>query len=125
MTWRRDEFPARRTRCCTCWTRRPGKSSGRVATKSSRGTTGAASRWRTGGCTSPRSTITSIPMASRGSARLLLCQALLVWLASAQAADTEWRHKLLVDWGGLTHYGSENTELPKPKPGEDRVVFIG
>jgi lysophospholipase L1-like esterase len=29
-----------------------------------------------------------------------------------------------MDWGGLTHYGSENAEL-RLKPGEDRVVFLG
>jgi lysophospholipase L1-like esterase len=34
------------------------------------------------------------------------------------------RH-LLVDWAGLIRYGSENTELPKLAPGEDRVVFLG
>src|SRR5262245_21264588 len=34
------------------------------------------------------------------------------------------RH-LLVDWAGLTRYGSENTELPPPGAGEDRVVFLG
>jgi lysophospholipase L1-like esterase len=33
--------------------------------------------------------------------------------------------KLLTDWGGLTRYGSENTELPPPKPTENRVVFLG
>jgi lysophospholipase L1-like esterase len=43
---------------------------------------------------------------------------LLVGTASAQ-------HKLLTDFGGLTRYGSENTELPKPKPGENRVIFLG
>jgi lysophospholipase L1-like esterase len=34
------------------------------------------------------------------------------------------RH-LLVDWAGLTRYGSENTELPPPSSAEDRVVFLG
>jgi lysophospholipase L1-like esterase len=34
------------------------------------------------------------------------------------------RH-LLIDWGGLTRYGSENTEIRPPAPGEDRVVFLG
>jgi lysophospholipase L1-like esterase len=43
---------------------------------------------------------------------------LLVGTAYAQ-------HKLLTDFGGLTRYGSENTELPKPKPGENRVIFLG
>ncbi len=32
---------------------------------------------------------------------------------------------LLWDWAGLIHYGSENTELPRPKAGELRVVFLG
>src|SRR5215472_4241086 len=47
----------------------------------------------------------------------------------AQTADTERliaaQRKLLSDWGGLTRYGSENTEVPPPKPGENRVVFLG
>jgi lysophospholipase L1-like esterase len=34
------------------------------------------------------------------------------------------RHRLM-DWAGLTRYGSENTELPSPQPGENRVVFLG
>ena len=29
------------------------------------------------------------------------------------------------DWAGLNRYGSENTELPPLKPGEERVVFLG
>jgi lysophospholipase L1-like esterase len=32
--------------------------------------------------------------------------------------------RVLMDYGGLTRYGSENAEL-KLKPGEDRVVFLG
>jgi lysophospholipase L1-like esterase len=35
------------------------------------------------------------------------------------------QRKILTDWAGLTHYGSEDTEIPPPKPGENRVVFIG
>jgi lysophospholipase L1-like esterase len=31
----------------------------------------------------------------------------------------------LMDWGGLTRYGSEDAEIRPPKPGENRVVFIG
>ncbi|MCI0388535.1 MAG: SGNH/GDSL hydrolase family protein [Acidobacteria bacterium] len=34
------------------------------------------------------------------------------------------RH-LLTDWAGLIRYGSENTELPAPVSGQDRVVFLG
>ena len=33
--------------------------------------------------------------------------------------------RMLSDYGGLTRYGSENTELPKPRAGESRVVFFG
>jgi lysophospholipase L1-like esterase len=35
------------------------------------------------------------------------------------------QRRLLTDWAGLIRYGSENAELPAPKPGEDRVVFLG
>ena len=35
------------------------------------------------------------------------------------------QHHLMVDWGGLTHYGSDNSELKPPAPGENRVVFLG
>ena len=37
----------------------------------------------------------------------------------------ESQRKLLRDWAGLTRYGSENTEVRPPAPGERRVVFIG
>src|SRR5262245_65369084 len=37
----------------------------------------------------------------------------------------EAQRRLLTDWAGLIRYGSENTELPRPAPGEDRVVFLG
>ena len=35
------------------------------------------------------------------------------------------QRNLLWDWAGLIRYGSENTELPKPKTDETRVVFLG
>src|SRR5687767_1941208 len=35
------------------------------------------------------------------------------------------QRRQLNDWGGLIRYGSENTEIPKPVPGEERVVFLG
>jgi acyl-CoA thioesterase I len=56
------------------------------------------------------------------------------WLCSvaviAQVPDaTEQQlaayRRLLSDWAGLTRYGSENSEVPAPKPGESRVVFFG
>ncbi len=37
----------------------------------------------------------------------------------------EAQRRLLSDWAGLIHYGSENTELPRPARTEDRVVFLG
>src|SRR5260370_35399536 len=48
----------------------------------------------------------------------------VVLSCSAFAQTSDCRH-LLTDWGGLTRYGSENTELRAPVPGENRVVFIG
>src|SRR5262245_39921565 len=33
--------------------------------------------------------------------------------------------RMLADWAGLNRYGSENTEIKPPAPGENRVVFIG
>jgi lysophospholipase L1-like esterase len=61
---------------------------------------------------------------------------LLAGTAFAQAEDSNPKveelerrivalRKLLTDWGGLTRYGSENTELPPLKPTENRVVFLG
>jgi len=48
---------------------------------------------------------------------------LLASSAGAQTADqSQAIHRLLADWGGLTRYGSENTEL---RPAKDRVVFLG
>jgi lysophospholipase L1-like esterase len=48
---------------------------------------------------------------------------LLSWSANAQT-ENPTRH-LLIDWASLTRYGSENAELRSPKPGENRVVFLG
>jgi lysophospholipase L1-like esterase len=60
----------------------------------------------------------------------MLCGVLLAGAArlGAQTADLEREveayRRVLMDWGGLTRYGSENAEL-RLKPGEDRVVFLG
>ncbi len=60
--------------------------------------------------------------------------AFLIALGSAQAQieritalerTVEAQRKLLHDWGGLTRYGSENTEIAPPRPGENRVIFLG
>ena len=65
---------------------------------------------------------------------ILLALACLGWTqtrpgcASTIAAledRVEAQRRLLTDWAGLIRYGSENTELPKPRPNEDRVVFLG
>jgi lysophospholipase L1-like esterase len=55
----------------------------------------------------------------------LLIAALLAGSMVLSAQDMRAIRMLLSDWGGLTRYGSENTELPDPKPGEPRVVFLG
>jgi lysophospholipase L1-like esterase len=49
---------------------------------------------------------------------LLLTSLLLGPVSGAQ-------DRLRSDWAGLTRYGSENTEIPPPAPGEERVVFLG
>jgi lysophospholipase L1-like esterase len=49
------------------------------------------------------------------------CASVVAALERRMAAQ---RH-LLTDWAGLIRYGSENTELRAPAPGEDRVVFLG
>jgi lysophospholipase L1-like esterase len=49
--------------------------------------------------------------------------------SSARIAELEQQVarylRLLGDWAGLTKYGSADAELGPPKPGEQRVVFIG
>ena len=49
---------------------------------------------------------------------------LLAGIVAAQAGDLSQTH-LLHDYGGLIRYGSEDAELGPPKPGENRVVFLG
>lgn len=55
----------------------------------------------------------------------LLIAVLLAGSTLLPAQDMRAIRMLLSDWGGLTRYGSENTELPALKPGEKRVVFLG
>ena len=51
---------------------------------------------------------------------------LLACLLLASSALAQSPHRdLLLDWAGLTVYGSENAEIRAPKPGQDRVVFLG
>jgi lysophospholipase L1-like esterase len=69
--------------------------------------------------------------------KVLLGLAVLSCLVSAQSPHDcasvtaaleqrlEAQRRLLTDWAGLIRYGSENAELPAPKPGVDRVVFLG
>jgi lysophospholipase L1-like esterase len=71
-----------------------------------------------------------------GAARLFLGIAIVLFPSFGQADDSaatvqalegrlaRQRH-LLIDWAGLTRYGSENAELRPPKQGESRVVFLG
>lgn len=44
---------------------------------------------------------------------------------SALEEQVTTQKNMLWDWAGLIRYGSENTELPKPKADESRVVFLG
>ena len=80
---------------------------------------------------------TSEPQASAwGPAGFLLALTIFVHPSTAQAPNPQQtiqalnrqvanQRRLLKDWGGLTRYGSENTEIPPPAPGEERVVFLG
>ncbi|PWT99328.1 MAG: hypothetical protein C5B51_27410 [Terriglobia bacterium] len=45
-------------------------------------------------------------------------------LRSLERQITGQNH-LIRDWGGLIRYGSDNSELPAPSKGEDRVIFFG
>ena len=44
---------------------------------------------------------------------------------SALEQRVEAQRRILVDWAGLTRYGSQNAETPKPKADEARVIFLG
>jgi lysophospholipase L1-like esterase len=67
--------------------------------------------------------------------RLLAGSMVMACCLTAQTADAQRadaieqklaaQRKLLVDWGGLIRYGSENAELRPPKPNEKRVIFFG
>lgn len=68
--------------------------------------------------------------------RMLVGLAILCCSAGAQTPDSRQtiealerqltaQRRLLNDWAGLTRYGSENTEIRPPAPGEERVVFLG
>src|SRR6266851_4558134 len=35
------------------------------------------------------------------------------------------QRRLKFDWAGLNVFGSEDSEIPPPRPGENRVVFLG
>lgn len=46
-------------------------------------------------------------------------------VATSLERQVDAQRRLLSDWGGLTRYGSENTELVRSAADADRVVFIG
>jgi lysophospholipase L1-like esterase len=66
-------------------------------------------------------------------AALIICPVLSAQDTQGDSADrirqlerqVKDQRRLLRDWAGLIHYGSDNSELQPPKPDEDRVVFIG
>jgi len=82
---------------------------------------------------SPR--INNLDRVSRGAdARFIMTLCLAGWSAAllsplfgqgGEEARLARQHQLLIDWASLTRYGSENTELRPPRPGENRVVFLG
>ena len=54
----------------------------------------------------------------------LLLAAATVSAQTPEERELDAYRRILMDWGGLTRYGSENAEL-RLKPGERRVVFLG
>ncbi|MBL8178971.1 MAG: capsular biosynthesis protein [Bryobacterales bacterium] len=62
---------------------------------------------------------------------LLLALGAASWAQPTQPAveqlldKLEAQRRILHDWAGLIRYGSANTEVRPPKPGETRVVFLG
>jgi len=62
---------------------------------------------------------------NRALSMTLTCLLVFGWSAKTQTGDPANLRHLLIDWAGLTRYGSENAELRSPKPGENRVVFLG
>jgi len=70
-----------------------------------------------GGSLGPRQLLT--PVAARTQS-----QDSAATIAMLEQRLGAYRH-LLADWGGLTRYGSDDSEIKPPAPGENRVVFIG
>jgi lysophospholipase L1-like esterase len=69
----------------------------------------------------------SVPQCERRVTGLMAQAFLPVWffcIAATLLAQAPPRRPS-ADWAGLNHYGSENTELPPPAPGQNRVIFLG
>jgi lysophospholipase L1-like esterase len=60
-----------------------------------------------------------------GVVALFFCAAAYSQPADALEKKLAAYHHLFTDWAGLTRYGSEDAEIRPPKPGENRVVFLG
>src|SRR5689334_18527021 len=119
-------------------TRKRAKSYGPAETRSPHGTIGAGSRLQMAACTLPRMTASYIASASRNKAWLGALLVSLLPIASTlhaqdpspdriQDLEREIRQQkhTLADYGGLNRYGSDDSELPRPAKGEDRVIFLG
>ncbi|HEX4809093.1 MAG TPA: SGNH/GDSL hydrolase family protein [Bryobacteraceae bacterium] len=55
----------------------------------------------------------------------LLTAGCCLWAQSGDAAKAAQLEKKLHDWAGLTVFGSDDSEIRPPAPGENRVVFLG
>src|SRR5580698_4586977 len=94
----------------------PERSCGPAVIRSRSGIIGAAFPWRTDTSTLGPSMACSIASAFRSSVML----ALAMTAVHAQEADrVKVLERTLRDYGGLIRYGSDNSELPAPKPGEN------
>src|SRR5260370_12917387 len=48
-----------------------------------------------------------------------------LWAQNGSADRIQTLERLMRDWAGLIHYGSDDSEVKPAKPGEDRVIFFG
>src|SRR5579872_329066 len=122
--------PARRTQHFTLSTLRLEGNSGPAAIRSQHGTIGAGSPSPMGVFILERSMAPCTASVLRSSV-VLLCGA-AIWAQDSTADrvkslehELKQQKRTLRDYGGLIRYGSENSELPPPAMGENRVIFLG
>jgi len=70
-------------------------------------------------------TIRKCVLAVLGTTGVLWCQEPCSDRVQSLERQLTAQNRTMRDWGGLIRYGSDNSELASPGPGENRVVFLG